>query len=100
MMRPTRRKKARALLAAFSRQLGTETLNVRVYRDRKSCVCERELVERDGTTFTMVFPFGPLEALRNLLVSDPLYGSVRSEVDGILGKLERCLRSYDTESIS
>ena len=92
--------KARTLLSEFSSRLGSETLNVRIYRDREAFVCERELVERDGTSFTMVVPFNEPEAARNLLKADPYYPQVRGEVGQILGKLDKALREHDGKPAS
>ena len=86
--------KARTLLSEFSSRFGSETLNVRIYRDREAFVCERELVERDGTSFTMVVPFDEPAAARDLLTADPYYPRVRAEVGQILGKLEKALREH------
>ena len=97
-MRRTEKRKARTLLGDFSRSIGSETLNVRIYRDRRSCVCVRELVERDGTSFTMVFPFSELDTLRTLLIADPYYARVRVEVERVLGRVERALRTPDAKS--
>jgi len=97
-MRRTEKQKARTLIGAFSRGIGSETLNVRIYRDRLSCVCERELVERDGTSFTMVFPFSELNTLRTLLIADPYCARLRTEVEGLLGKVDRALRISDAKS--
>ena len=88
------RTKTRTLLSEFSSRLGSETLNVRIYRDREAFVCERELVERDGTSFTMVLPFTEPEAVRELLEADPYYPRVRSEVGRALGTLDRALREH------
>jgi hypothetical protein len=91
-----RRAKARArtLLSGFSSRFGAETLNIRIYRDREAFVCERELVERDGTSFTMVLPFKELNEARTLLESDPHYPRVRRDVDRALGALDRALREH------
>jgi hypothetical protein len=97
-MKRTEKQKARTLLGAFSSGIGSETLNVRIYRDRRSCVCERELVERDGTSFTMVFPFDKLDTLRTLLVADPYYARLRTEIERVLGRVDRALRIYDARS--
>jgi hypothetical protein len=91
--RPGKRK-PRTLLSEFSSSLGNETLNVRFYRDRGSLVCERELVERDGTSFTMVFPFREAEAARALMAADPYYSRVRPEATRALSKLDRALREH------
>ena len=91
-----RRAKARArtLLSGFSSRVGAETLNVRIYRDREAFVCERELVERDGTSFTMVLPFKVPDEARALLEADPHYPRVRRDVDRALGALDRALREH------
>lgn len=91
-----RRAKARArtLLSGFSSRVGAETLNIRIYRDRDAFVCERELVERDGTSFTMVLPFKEPDEARTLLEADPHYPRVRREVDRALGALDRALREH------
>lgn len=83
--------KARVLLSGFSSRFGSETLNVRIYRDRKAFVCERELVERDGTSFTMVVPFQELVTARDLLTSDPYYPKVRAQVGRALGALDKAM---------
>ena len=84
--------KARVLLSGFSSRFGSETLNVRIYRDRKAFVCERELVERDGTSFTMVLPFKEPGKARDLLTSDPYYPKVRAQVGRALGALDKAMR--------
>ena len=81
--------KSRTLLGEFSSALGSEILNVRIYRDSQAFVCERELVERDGTSFTMVLPIGKAEAARTFLTTDPYYPRVRGEVGRVLGLLEK-----------
>lgn len=93
-MRRRAKARTRTLLSEFSSRLGSETLNVRIYREREAFVCERELVERDGTSFTMVLPFDRPEAVRELLEADPHYPRVRSEVGRALGTLERALREH------
>jgi hypothetical protein len=86
--------KSRTHLTGFSSQFGSETLNVRIYRDRKAFVCERELVERDGTSFTMVLPFMELASARDLLTSDPYYPKVRAQVGRVLGTLDKAVREH------
>ena len=86
------KQKARTLLSQFSSPLGREVLKVRIYRDREAFVCEREFVERDGTSFTMVLPFKDPGAARALLAADPYYARVRGEVGRALTKLDRALR--------
>ena len=91
MRRPAKRK-PRTLLSEFSSKVGSETLKVRFYRDRRSLVYERELVERDGTSFTMVLPFHATQAARELIAADPYYPRVRSEASRALTELDRALR--------
>ena len=93
-MKHLRKQKPRALLSEFSSTLGSEILNVRIYRDREAFVCERELVERDGTSFTMVLPFRKVEAVRTLLAADPYYLRVRGDVWRVLGKLDKALQEH------
>jgi hypothetical protein len=88
------KQKSRTLLSDFSSKLGSEILNVRIYRDGQAFVCERELVERDGTSFTMVLPFSKTEAARTLLTSDPHFPRVRGEVWRMLGRLEKVLSGH------
>ena len=93
-MKHPRKQKARALLSEFSSTLGSEILKVRIYRDREAFVCERELVERDGTSFTMVLPFKKPETARRLLTADPYYPRVRSELNRALRRLDTALREH------
>lgn len=86
--------KVRILLGGFSSRIGSETLNVRIYRDREAFVCERELVERDGTSFTMVLPFREPEEVRSVLEADPYYPRVRGDVARVLGTLDRVVREH------
>ena len=99
-MKHLKRQKARTLLSEFSSTLGSEILKIRIYRDREAFVCERELVERDGTSFTMVLPFRKTETARSLLASDPYYSRMRGEVWRALGKLDKALRENDGKPVS
>ena len=91
-MKRTEKRQAKTLLGEFSRLLGNETLTVRVYRDHGSCVCERELVERDGTSFTMVIPFREVDTLKAVLSADPHYANVSADIFRVLRKVDRALR--------
>ena len=99
-MRFARKPKARTLLSEFSSTLGSEILKVRIYRDSEAFVCERELVERDGTSFTMVLPLRGTAAARALLTSDPHYARVRGEMWRVLGCLEEALQNRDGHPVS
>ena len=93
-MRRRAKTRARTLLSEFSSKVGSETLNVRIYRDHEAFVCEREVVERDGTSFTMVMPFKEAEGARELLTADPYYPRIRAEVGRALGRLDKALREH------
>lgn len=86
--------KARTLLSGFSSRVGTEILNVRIYREREAFVCERELVERDGTSFTMVVPFKEPREAQAVLEADPYFERVRNDVARALGVLDRAFRDH------
>lgn len=92
--------KARALLSEFSSRLGSEVLKVRIYQDHEAFVCERELVERDGTSFTMVLPFREPERARTLLTSDPHYLKMRAQVTRALVRLDKALREEHGKRVS
>jgi uncharacterized protein YciI len=83
--------RARTLLSEFSGDVGSETLKVRFYRDRGTFVCEREIVERDGTSFTMVIPFREADAARKLVAADPYYSRVRWQAARALRKFDQAL---------
>lgn len=88
-MRSPGKRETRILLSEFSASLGVERLNVRIYRAHESFVCERELVERDGTSFTMVLPFREVDSLRALLAADPHYARIRRAAVRALANVER-----------
>ena len=84
---------ARTLLSEFSSRLGYDTLSVRLYHDHETFVCERRLVERDGTSFTLIFPFREPAAARALLAADPYYDRVGGKVGRALISLDSVLRN-------
>lgn len=71
---------------------------MRIYREGGSFVCERELVERDGTSFTMVFPFRETQAIRKTLAADPHFARVRPAAIRALEKFDRALRGSHGKS--
>ena len=90
----------RTLLSEFSSRLGNEILNVRIYHDHETFVCERQVVEQDGTSFTMVFPFKELSAARTLFAADPYYSRVRGKVGRALIRLNNAARGFHGTSTS
>ena len=87
-MKPPVKRKARTLLSEFSARIGAETLKVRFYREGRSYVCERELIERDGTSFTTVVPFSDCQTAQTVLASDPYYSQVKLKAKRALASLE------------
>lgn len=92
MKRPEIRQ-PRQLLSEFSSQVGTETLSIRLYSQRESFICERRLVERDGSSFTIVLPFKEPQSARSFLLADPHYGRVRKEMGQVLVRLDQKWRA-------
>ena len=91
-MKRLTRPQDRTLLSEFSSRLDGQTLSVRLYQDHEAFVCERQVIERDGTSFTVVLPFKEAAAARALLAADPYYGRVQGKVGRILIRLNRALR--------
>jgi hypothetical protein len=46
----------------------------------------------------MVFPFSEVDTLRALLTADPYYARVRAEVERVLGRVDRALRTPDANT--
>ncbi len=92
--------KPRKLLTEFSSPLGSETLSVRIYRDRETFICERRLVERDGTSFTIALPFTEPQAARVFLSADPYYSHVKLEVRQVLVRLDRAWRRVNGKALT
>jgi hypothetical protein len=65
-----------------------ERLSVRVLRQADGFVCERELVERDGSTTLQVLPFHSVDILRYFLSRDPFYEFIRHEVGLLFRRLQ------------
>lgn len=82
----------RQLRGGFSKTLGKQTLRVRIFREAQGYVCERELVETDGTTFTQALPFVGLSKLRTFFRADEFYSRIETEVEKVLAKLAREVR--------
>lgn len=82
---------ARALLGEFNNRLGREILNIRIYHEHESFIFERQIVERDGTSFTVVLPFRKATAIRNLIAADPYSKYLQLNAERIAVKLEQAL---------
>ena len=66
---------------------GKKTLQVRVYRECNAFVCERAVVERDGSTYTQTLAVRSLDEVTRLLQADLYYPEMRARVDFLLNRL-------------
>src|SRR5512134_3717085 len=86
-MKGTRIPSTRRLVGEFSRTIGKETLHIRFYEDLNGFVCERELVERDGTSFVQTLPFTHARQVREFFQADPYYSLLMVDIDKIVARL-------------
>lgn len=63
--------------------VGKQKLYLRLYDEGSGFLCERELVEADGTGVIQAFPFRTLGEVHEFLISDPHYISIRKGVNKI-----------------
>ena len=77
----------RHTLAEFSQNIGKQVLNVRLFKEHAGYLCERELVESDGSAFTQALPFQSAAAVREFLRSDPHYEAFRKRASSLLNRL-------------
>lgn len=92
--------KPRRLLGGFSSVVGNGALKIRIYRDQDSFVFEREIVERDGTSLTLVLPFVEPEVMRKLFVADPNYIYMKGQAGRVLVKLNQAMREINEQGFS
>lgn len=78
-MKIVRKTPAHKPMADFSKTIGRTILHVRAYREAHGFLCERELIENDGTAFIQALPFVHVDQLREFLMADPLYKEMRKE---------------------
>ncbi len=77
----------RRIFAEIVHNHGKKTLQVRVYREYNAFVCERVLVERDGSIYTQTLAVSSLDGITSLLQADPYYPEMRTRVDFLLNRL-------------
>jgi hypothetical protein len=75
-MKPTHA--ARRPFSEFTQALGKQVLHLRLYRESNGFLCERELVESDGTGVTQALPFHTAREVEEFLLSDPHYARIKS----------------------
>ena len=77
----------RPAFAEFSQAIGREIIAVRLYKDQVGYLCEREIVESDGSAFTHVLPFTTTKEVREFLHCDPHFSTIKTCANALLGKL-------------
>ena len=73
--------------AEFSQAIGKEIIAIRLYKEHVGYLCERELVEPDGSAFTQVLPFTSTKEVREFLHCDPYFSIIKTSANTLLGKL-------------
>jgi N-acetylmuramoyl-L-alanine amidase CwlA len=77
----------RQAFAEFSQTIGKEIIEIRLYKEQVGYLCERELIESDGSTFTQVLPFTTTNEVREFLHCDPHFSTIKTCANTLLGKL-------------
>ena len=77
----------RHAFAEFSQAIGKEIIAVRLYKEQVGYLCEREIVESDGSAFIQVLPFNTTKEVRELLHCDPYFSTLKTGANVLLGKL-------------
>ena len=77
----------RHAFAEFSQTIGREIIAIRLYKEHAGYVCERELIESDGTAFTQALPFTTTKEVREFLHCDPYFSTIKTGANMLLGKL-------------
>lgn len=77
----------RHAFAEFAQVIGKEVVVIRLFREHAGYLCERELVESDGTAFTQALPFKTTKEVREFLHRDPYFSTIKTGANKLLGKL-------------
>lgn len=64
--------------------VGKRILHLRLYQEHSGFVCERELIEVDGTGIIQALPFHSLLEIQEFLMSDPHYGAIKKGAGKLL----------------
>ena len=71
-------------LSEHSQAVGKQMLHIRLYQESIGYLCERELVEADGTGFVQAFPFRRFHQAQEFLKSDPHFTIIKKGANKIL----------------
>lgn len=74
-------------LSEHSQAIGKQMLFIRLYQESTGFLCERELIETDGTGVFQILPFQKLSEVQEFLVSDPHYLVIKRGASKILDSL-------------
>jgi len=86
-MKPATNPSPRSPLSEFTQTLSKQMLHLRLYREGSGFLCERELVESDGSDFTQALPFQSINQVEEFLLADPHYPQIKRGVNKLLGSL-------------
>lgn len=79
------------LLTECEVRVARDILGIKVMRFGGSFVCERVLIERDGTKSVQCLTFRKIDTLRKFMESDPLYRACQKEIDSVVGTVRKII---------
>ena len=71
-------------LSEHSQAIGKQMLHIRLYQESIGYLCERELIETDGTGIVQALPFRALHEIQEFLKSDPHFIEIKKGANKIL----------------
>lgn len=79
------------LLVEREMRIARDVLHIKVIRCGGSFVCERLLIERDGTKSIQCVSFRTMDPLHRFMESDPFYKNCRKEIDALVGTMKKII---------
>jgi hypothetical protein len=86
-MNSSTNQQVRHAFAEFSQTIGKAVIRVRLFKEHAGYLCERELIELDGTAFTQALPFRSLNEVQEFLTCDPHYSTIQKGAKKLLDRL-------------
>ena len=71
-------------VSEHSQAIGKQMLHLRLYQESIGYLCERELIETDGTGIVQALPFRALHEIQEFLESDPHFIAIKKGANKIL----------------
>lgn len=97
-MNPSMTQAVRLPLSEFSQVVGKRVLHFRLYRQSEGFLCERELIEPDGTGTTQALPCETVHQVEEFIESDPHYREIKRGANKLLHNLELEVRHEHSSS--